>query len=239
MKPVFFINISLRTLQHAKTGRMQRSGTGRRRFLRNWLRRLLVPTLICLLMACMAELLAGTAAALGQPAALWNILLTSIVTAPAMLLFYKEDRPFRRKEVWSGKWMAQTALSGAAASFGGSFFVQALRPSDYNAVAETLFRGQPWLVCAALLLASPFAEELYFRGILYQRMREKLSPPLSGLFSAAMFGLYHGNMGQGLYGFFMGLWLAFLMERCQTVKAPMLFHAAANGTALLFGPLLR
>ena len=84
-----------------------------------------------------------------------------------------------------------------------------------------------------LLCASPLLEEFFFRGVLYMRLKELIPSVPAGLVSAALFGLYHGNPGQGLYAFIMGLFLAFSMEKTRTVKAPVLFHFAANAAALL------
>ena len=69
--------------------------------------------------------------------------------------------------------------------------------------------------------------------MLYGRLKELFPDWSACLISAAAFGLFHGNMVQGIYGFVMGVVLALAMERCQTVKAPVLIHFAANGAALV------
>ena len=51
--------------------------------------------------------------------------------------------------------------------------------------------------------------------------------------SALLFGLYHGNLSQGIYGFFMGIVLAGAMEQYKTVTAPLLIHVGVNAAALL------
>lgn len=53
------------------------------------------------------------------------------------------------------------------------------------------------------------------------------------LISAALFGLYHGNLLQGVYAFLLGLVMAWLYERFQTLAAPWVFHAAANVTSIV------
>ena len=55
----------------------------------------------------------------------------------------------------------------------------------------------------------------------------------AALISAVLFGLYHGNLLQGVYAFLLGLVLAWLYERFQTLAAPWLFHAAANMTSII------
>ncbi|MCM1174159.1 MAG: CPBP family intramembrane metalloprotease [Blautia sp.] len=77
-------------------------------------------------------------------------------------------------------------------------------------------------------VVSPLAEEIVFRGILYNRMRKAL--PVTGalVLSALLFGLYHGNAVQALYGFLMGMLLAYTYEKCGGFLYAFLFHAAAN-----------
>ena len=65
-----------------------------------------------------------------------------------------------------------------------------------------------------------------------------LSVPGAAVVSSAFFGLYHGNWIQGIYGFFMGLFLSAAMERCRTVKAPVIMHLAANGAALFLNAIV-
>ena len=89
-----------------------------------------------------------------------------------------------------------------------------------------------------LLIASPLLEEFFFRGVLYGRLKELLSVPGAAVVSSAFFGLYHGNWIQGIYGFFMGLFLSAAMERCRTVKAPVIMHLAANGAALFLNAIV-
>ena len=75
---------------------------------------------------------------------------------------------------------------------------------------------------------APFAEEVAFRGILYPYL-EKILPPVWAIFiSAFFFGLYHGNLMQGIYAFLLGVMMAFLVYKTHSLGASMLFHMSAN-----------
>ncbi|MEI3179842.1 MAG: CPBP family intramembrane glutamic endopeptidase [Lachnospiraceae bacterium] len=76
-------------------------------------------------------------------------------------------------------------------------------------------------------------EEYFFRGVLYGRCKELVSAPAAAFMTAAFFGVFHWDLVQGIYSFFMGLILAYLMEKTNTVKAPVVFHFAANLAALV------
>lgn len=77
-------------------------------------------------------------------------------------------------------------------------------------------------------IVSPLAEEIVFRGLLYNRMRKyyPLWPAIA--VSGLLFGLYHGNLVQGIYGSCMGILMAYLYERTGRFFTPFLFHAVAN-----------
>jgi membrane protease YdiL (CAAX protease family) len=77
-------------------------------------------------------------------------------------------------------------------------------------------------------LISPLAEEAVFRGVIYNRMKRCFQKRTALLFSALLFGLYHGNMVQALYGTLMGIIIAVVYDRYESFAAPVLFHAVAN-----------
>lgn len=77
-------------------------------------------------------------------------------------------------------------------------------------------------------IVSPLAEEIVFRGILYNRMKKIFSTALSLVLSALLFGFYHGNIVQASYGFLMGMLIAYTYEKCGGFLYAFLFHAAAN-----------
>ncbi len=77
-------------------------------------------------------------------------------------------------------------------------------------------------------IVSPLAEEIVFRGLLYHRMRKYFPVWLAIAVSGFFFGLYHGNLVQGIYGSCMGILMAYMYERTGRFYIPLLFHAAAN-----------
>lgn len=75
---------------------------------------------------------------------------------------------------------------------------------------------------------SPIAEEAVFRGILYNRMKRCFSVRIALIFSALLFGCYHGNMVQAVYGTILGTLIAYLYEIMGGFEIPILFHSMAN-----------
>ncbi len=77
-------------------------------------------------------------------------------------------------------------------------------------------------------LISPFAEEAVFRGILYNRMKRCFGVRIALFTSALLFGCYHGNLVQALYGFILGVLIAYSYEFSEDFCVPVLFHSVAN-----------
>ncbi len=82
-------------------------------------------------------------------------------------------------------------------------------------------------------LAAPFAEELIFRGVLYNRIKKMFNVPVGIVLTAVLFAVYHGNMVQGLFAFFMGLVIAYLYEEFGFFYIPVAVHAIMNLTSYL------
>ena len=88
------------------------------------------------------------------------------------------------------------------------------------------------------LFLAPIAEEAVFRLGIYTWLGRRLPSAAAAILSALAFGLYHGNWIQGIYGFFMGLVLAWGYESGGNRSFPMavLMHGAANlAVLLIFG----
>lgn len=104
---------------------------------------------------------------------------------------------------------------------------------SYQEVAESQY-GVPVLLGVILYgVISPLAEEILFRGILFNRLRREFSLGVSILLSALLFGFYHGNYVQGIYGTLLGMLMAYLYAADGHFRTPMLFHSAANLTVYL------
>lgn len=103
----------------------------------------------------------------------------------------------------------------------------------YESVSQSLLAENIWVQAFAVVAASPIAEELLMRGILYERMK-RLTGNIkwSILGNALLFALFHGNLVQGIYAFCLGLLFAWLKEKYESLWAPILAHAAANGVSL-------
>ncbi|MCM1252502.1 MAG: CPBP family intramembrane metalloprotease [Clostridium sp.] len=111
------------------------------------------------------------------------------------------------------------------------FFILLHLTESSEAYAQTAEHQYSVLFPFGLFLygvVSPLAEEVVFRGIIYNRMKKYFPAAVSMVLSAVLFGFYHGNAVQMLYGFCMGMLIAYTYEKFGGFFHAFLFHAAAN-----------
>lgn len=98
--------------------------------------------------------------------------------------------------------------------------------------------GFSWLSASGLVvlggILAPVAEELYFRGVLYGWMRQRWSPTVGMLASAAIFASIHLQPQVMPEIFLVGVILAWLYERSGSLFPGILLHMAMNILAFVW-----
>lgn len=103
----------------------------------------------------------------------------------------------------------------------------------YQETSTMQYAAALWVGLLLNGILVPVAEELLFRGVLYNRMRKYLKPLPAITLSALCFGIYHQNLVQGSYAFFMGCLIGYLYENFGKFHVPVLVHAISNVSAYL------
>lgn len=93
-----------------------------------------------------------------------------------------------------------------------------------------------WGMLLGIAVYGPFAEELAFRGVIYQGYRQQENRWKALLLSSLLFGLMHMNLNQACYAFVMGVALALLVEASGSMLPAFIAHFCVNGlsTVLIF-----
>ncbi len=100
---------------------------------------------------------------------------------------------------------------------------------SYNELAKRQFALPLMLGIILYGIISPIAEELVFRGLVYNRMRRnEVSVPAAIILSSLFFGIYHFNIVQAVYGVLMGLIMVCVYEKYGGFIYPVIIHAVAN-----------
>ena len=76
------------------------------------------------------------------------------------------------------------------------------------------------------LILAPVAEELIFRGVIFQVLR-KYGRVFAIVASALLFGIYHGNLPQGIFAFVIGILFAYITAE-YSICWSMLIHIFNN-----------
>lgn len=93
-----------------------------------------------------------------------------------------------------------------------------------------------YLAYAVVVLITPIAEELYFRGFLFKGLLIHQKPWLAYVISAGLFALLHPPLLVMVEVFCIGLLLAYTLRETKSVWPGVLIHAVNN--AVVFGYLL-
>ena len=103
----------------------------------------------------------------------------------------------------------------------------------YQQVSEVIYSGCLFMEIVSAVIAAPILEELFFRGMIYKRLRDMINVKAAVVISALFFGTFHGNLVQFVYAFIIGLMLAYVYEKFKTIWAPVIFHVGANLISVL------
>lgn len=94
-------------------------------------------------------------------------------------------------------------------------------------------RAVPMMI--ATFVIAPFGEELFFRGVIMGYAKRYMPPAFAILFQGVLFGLYHGNIVQGIYACILGCLLGFVAYKANTLLASIILHFSIN-LSVLFIP---
>lgn len=89
-----------------------------------------------------------------------------------------------------------------------------------------------WAIVTVVVMA-PLFEEVIFRGVLLESTRARYGVMAAWLVSSAIFGIVHVHPTVAVNAFVMGLVLAFIYLRTDSLWATIILHAVNNGIAYL------
>jgi hypothetical protein len=179
---------------------------------------------------------------MSEPAwAMWLLTAVNLLMLPVFwLLYQRERREYRRKHSFCLKDMLLVILGSVCLSRGINYFLALtflprLFPG-YQEVSEGIYHCSFLSQIAAVVVSAPFLEEVLIRGIIYERLKAVVwNSRRAMVISAVIFGVFHGNVVQGLYAFVMGLFFVQVYEACDSLFLAVVAHIAANGASVLAG----
>ena len=156
------------------------------------------------------------------------MLITSLLMIGAILLTQKlRHLSFRelgfRKFKLGGALIAGIMALGLMAvvtGFAGifdSFFSQLMPVETAESINAIATMGGPIVGILIIGIVGPLAEEIIMRGAVYPELRKGFSFWPAALISALLFGFIHLNLLQGMVGFSLGIILAYLVYKTQSI----------------------
>lgn len=169
-----------------------------------------------------------------------------LVMVPAILLYRRDQKQRcasglifpgeKSRKPWE---MAVLLVMGAGLAMYANLLLGMLQsffaPSDYFETMNAMTDGKSVLLCLFWIgIVCPIAEEMIFRWLIFLRLRDYLRFPAACVISGVLFGVYHGDLLQGLYAGILGMVFAWLMELTGSRLSCVLLHIGANVWSILF-----
>ena len=105
--------------------------------------------------------------------------------------------------------------------------------SSFEEGAEAIMSAGLLLQIIVVGLLGPVVEEVLFRGLVFRRLRDYIPLIPAVVLSGICFGIYHGNLTQGIFTSILGILLAVLYEKYGSLWMPITGHIVNNMYATL------
>ncbi len=159
----------------------------------------------------------------------------------AVFVGSSKDDP--RDAFFGGRTLFLLIVLGAAVQMAVSYalyFILSILPAiaeAYSSLLSPLLSLAPAAIIYVGVL-SPLGEELIFRGLILGYAKEHAPFYAANVLQAVLFGVFHGNLVQGIYAFLLGLLLGHLVRLSGSVFSGIIFHSALNFAGLYLEHLL-
>lgn len=177
------------------------------------------------------------------------VILISIISAGLNLiwcsvLYYKSNwrvRPFSYKKAFTAK----NIFCIVGVGFGGCTvltlclsILMLIIPSaftSYMDIMQNIDYENGILTILYVLVLGPVSEELIFRGAINDRLQLAFPFWVANAIQAALFGVYHMNIIQGLYAFVLGIILGLIIRVTGSIWSSIITHIIFNSTSYILG----
>lgn len=179
---------------------------------------------------------------------IWAALLSAVLMGIWCGILYRKSG-WREEHIdYRRAFCPENVLSILGIGAGGCIFlsvllsiVAAIVPeafTSYNQVMDALTEDGAVANVLYVLLIGPVSEELIFRGAILDRFYIAFPFFVANILQAVLFGVYHMNLIQGLYAFFLGMALGLVRHATGSILGSILVHIIFNSTSWVSDVLL-
>lgn len=169
--------------------------------------------------------------------------VTALVTIPVMAILFHNDRKKekaagliqnKKAPLWKYPAIAVMALA-LSLGLNNLIIIGNLSSVDasYTETMKAMYSAPLIVQILCLAVLVPISEEYVFRGLFFKRLESGTTFVYAMLYSSFVFGILHMNLVQMIYGFILGMMLAYVYEKYGSLKAPILAHMVMNLLSVL------
>ena len=170
------------------------------------------------------------------------LLISNVLSLVLVWLFFVIRKKRFTSEIQLHKCKAKqllpVAVLGLGFAFGLNWMVEIIpfpesMMESFMTSHDTLSVGNPIINFISVAILTPIVEEVFFRGLIYTRLKSGMPTVIAAILSAALFGLMHGEIVWMIFAFGVGLVLVWVFERTQSLWGCIVVHAVNNGLSQL------
>ena len=170
------------------------------------------------------------------------IAIAAIITIAFLAIFYKVRKENMLEQINCGKVGAKaigvSALVGFLLHFVVVAFLYSLPESIIEGYADASSALGDTRFSFALLgtvIGAPIVEEIFFRGLIFDRLKKGMPVVAAMLLSSLAFGAPHLQPVWILYAAFLGMVFSYIFQKTGSIRATIATHLAFNLTSTLIG----
>lgn len=164
-------------------------------------------------------------------------LISNILALAIMWLFFKIRKRKLFGEIQLNKCSVKSVLAAGLFGIGFGVVLEALisiipfSESMQNSFTDSysaLSAGNAVISFISVAILAPIVEEVFFRGLIYTRLKSGMNKIAAAVISSLLFGVMHGEIIWMLTGFIAGLALVWIFEKTKSLLGCIAVHIANN-----------
>lgn len=100
--------------------------------------------------------------------------------------------------------------------------------SSYNEMFNSIQSGGLLMTIISIGLMAPIAEEIFFRGVVFKKLKNHMNLKVAILIQAFLFAAIHMNAAQFGPTFLLGCVAAYMYEKSHNIMIPIAYHILFN-----------
>lgn len=110
--------------------------------------------------------------------------------------------------------------------------------NSYSSMIKNLNGSTTPLIFIYTMCLAPIVEEIVFRGVIFEGARQGFGVKGANIIQALCFGVFHGNIVQGIYAFALGIALGYIVSQRHCILESIGVHIFINCAGIFIIPII-